>query len=198
MSKAAADTLDKVTDQFEGEVLAELQQGRGQALAIVQSTKRDAAEAVSKILETSVKQAESLKRQIIGAAELETRNAQLRVLEGAVNEVFEAAMERVSKASGAPYRTALARLIKEGVDVIGPKAKVACSVKDKKDVSSALKKLASGAARLTQDAKSVDTIGGVVLTTTDGSVKFDNTFEARLERMRPSLRKEVAGMLTSG
>jgi V/A-type H+-transporting ATPase subunit E len=44
---------------------------------------------------------------------------------------------------------------------------------------------------------SIETIGGIVLSNADGTVKFDNTFESRLERMRPALRKEVAGILTS-
>jgi V/A-type H+-transporting ATPase subunit E len=145
-----------------------------------------------------VKQAESAKRQIIGAAELEARNAQLKSLEKAVNEVFDLAVKEVSEASGASYEKALARLISEGVDVIGPKAKVMSSSKDKKAVSSAVRKLSSGNVKLQFDDEPVETIGGVVLTTAGGSVKFDNTFEARLERMRPTLRKEVAGLLTGG
>lgn len=197
MSKAATDTLDKVSDQFEGEVLADLQEGRGQALALVQAARREAAEVVSKTLETGVRQAEALKRQIIGAAELEIRNAQLRALEGAVSEVFNAAVEKVSNDSGASHTEALARLIKEGVDVIGPKAKVACNSRDRKEVASLMRKGVSGLGRLTLDPESIDTIGGVVLTSSDGSIRFDNTFEARLERMKPSLRKEVASILTT-
>jgi len=38
-------------------------------------------------------------------------------------------------------------------------------------------------------------MGGVVLTTSDGSIRFDNTFEARLERTKPTLRKDVAAIL---
>lgn len=35
------------------------------------------------------------------------------------------------------------------------------------------------------------------MTSMDGSVRFDNTFEARLERMRPTLRMEASAILTS-
>jgi V/A-type H+-transporting ATPase subunit E len=72
-----------------------------------------------------------------------------------------------------------------------------CATKDKKAVSSAVRKLNGGQVKLAFDDEPVDTIGGVVLTAADGSIKFDNTFEARLERMRPNLRKEVAGLLTA-
>ncbi len=147
-------------------------------------------------METSVKQADSIRRQVIGAAELEVRNAQLRSLEVAITEVFDAAAKKVSQTSGSYQEASLARLIKEGVDVLGPRAKVLCAAKDSRAVSAAVEKLAGKEARLVVETLGVDTIGGVVLTSDDGSVKFDNTFEARLERMKPSLRKEVAALLT--
>jgi len=75
MSKAASDTLGKVSGEFEAEVMADLEAGQRDALSRIESARKEATEAVSKILETSVKQAESSKRQIIGAAELAARNA---------------------------------------------------------------------------------------------------------------------------
>jgi V/A-type H+/Na+-transporting ATPase subunit E len=107
------------------------------------------------------------------------------------------AMAKVAKASPAEYEKAITHLLAQGVEFIGPEAKVGCSAKDKKVVSAAIKKLQHGS-KLTLDDEGVRTIGGVVLTTPDGTVKFDNTFEARLERLRPMLRREVAGLLTGG
>ncbi len=196
MSKAASDTLEKVSQEFEVEVLADLQEGRGQAQATVESARKETAAAVQKILETSVKQAESLKRQIVGAAELESRDAQLRSLEKAVNEVFGRAVDELQAGSGSTYEKALAQLVKEGLDVIGPRAKVSCNSRDRKAVSAAVRKLTGGQVKLTFDDRSIETIGGVVLVTPDGSVRFDNTFEARLERTKSTLRKEVASILT--
>jgi len=195
MSKAASDTLEKVSGEFEAEVLADLETGRSETLAKVEAMRRETAEAVAKILETGEKQAESVKRQIVGAAELDSRNAQLKSLERAVNEAFETATKQVSSESGASQEKALALLIQEGLDVIGPRAKLLCAAKDRRAVSSAIRKLGSRG-KLSLGDEEIDTMGGVVLTTPDGSVRFDNTFEARLERMRPTLRKEVAAILT--
>jgi len=150
---------------------------------------------VAKILETSEKQAESVKRQIIGAAELEERNAQLRSLEMAVSEAFDLAAKQASSVSGTAQEKALTSLIQEGLDVIGQRAKVQCAPKDRRAVASVIKKLGTKG-KLSLDEKELETIGGVVLSTPDGSVRFDNTFEARLERMRPTLRQEVAAVLT--
>ena len=195
MSKAASDTLEKVSGEFETEVLADLESGRSETFARIDAVRKETAEAVDKILETSEKQAESVKRQIIGTAELDARNAQLRSLERAVNEAFDLAAKQISAVSGASQEKALTTLIQEGLDVIGPRAKVWCASKDRKAVSSAIRKLGSRT-KLSLDDREIDTMGGVILTTADGTVRFDNTFEARLERMRPTLRKAIAPILT--
>ena len=184
-----------MSGEFEKEALSDLEVGRVETLAKLEAVRKETEEAVSKILETGIRQAESAKRQIIGAAELEARNIQLKALEKAVNDVFDAASIQVSELKGATYDRAMERLIQEGLEIIGPKAKVQCAPKDSRIVASAVKKL-SGNKKVFMDDDPVETMGGVVLTTPDGSVRFDNTFEARLERMRPNLRKEVAAVLT--
>jgi V/A-type H+-transporting ATPase subunit E len=188
--------LQKVASEFEGEVLTELQGGRAQSLALIEASKKETKEAVSKIIETSAKQAEALKRQTIGAAELEARNAQLKVLERAVEEVFSAAVSQASRLSGHRYEASLKGLLSEAIDVIGPDAMVSCNSKDAKLVFTVAKGIKGRKVKLTPDDKTLKTIGGVVLTTPNRSVRFDNTFEARLERTRPALRKEVAAVLS--
>jgi len=197
LGEVARETLKKVAGEFEGEVLAELQEGKEQSFAIIEAAKMRAQEAVSKILDMSVRQAEALKRQIIGAAELGARNSQLKVLEEAVSGVFSDAISQVSKMTGPRYEKALAGLIEEGIGVIGHNSLISCNSRDRKLVSVAVKKLKGNHAKPIISDKSIETIGGVVLITVDEFVRFDNTFEARLERLRPTLRKEIATVLTS-
>jgi V/A-type H+-transporting ATPase subunit E len=164
----------------------------------VESSRRETKVAVTKILEASVKQGESLRRQIVGAAELEARNAQLRTLEKAVVEVFDAAANELGKGSGARHEASLTRLVKEGLEVIGPAARIYYRSGDRRAVSAALRRLGGSQSNLVLEEKDIDTTGGVVVTSMDGSVRFDNTFEARLERMRSTLRMEVSAILTGG
>ncbi|HUI86196.1 MAG TPA: V-type ATP synthase subunit E family protein [Nitrososphaerales archaeon] len=196
MSEAARNTLQKVSDEFLAEVLAQLDEGRDKAVSLLESAKGETEAAVSKILQTGTKQAASARRQLIDSAELEARNLQLKEVERAVNEVFDEAVRRLRELSPAQKEEALLRLMREGVQVIGPKATVACTAADKKPASAALKAIGKEGARLTLDQQSIDAIGGVTLTSQDGSVRFDNTFEARLGRMRQVLRREVANTLT--
>jgi V/A-type H+/Na+-transporting ATPase subunit E len=195
MSNAAVDTLDKVSGEFEDEVLADLQHGRAQALAVMEVAKRETLEEVTKILQTGSKQAESLKRQILGTAELDVRNGLLKSMEVAVNKAITAAVNGISKVSAERYSECIQRLIQEGVDVIGTKVVVECTSDDRKVVTSIIQRMNKGETRLTLSPDALDVKGGVVLRTSDGSIRFDNTFEARLERIRPSLRKDVAAIL---
>lgn len=195
---SAKNTLDKVASEFSKELQAELEDGKKAALDKLLKVQKETDDALAKIMETGAKQAVSLRRQTVGSAELDSRNMQLRVLEDSVNEVFAEALTRLSKVSPSAREKSLSSLIRDGVNVIGGRAKIACSEEDKKVVSAIIKKMNKGSIRLALDSKSIDTLGGVVLTTADGTVKFDNTFEARLERSRPLLRKQVAEHLTGG
>lgn len=198
VSRSAGNTLEKVASEFSKEVIAELEEGRDHALESLELTKRETIETAAKILGMGSKQADSLRRQIIGSSELESRNLHLRLIEDSVNEVFATAMAKAAATSPTEYENAITRLITEGVGFIGATARVACRSEDGGLVSSVIKKLNRASTRLTLDEKSLNTIGGVVLTSPDGTVKFANTFEARLERLRPILRKEVANLLTGG
>lgn len=197
-SSSAKSTLDKVASEFSEEIRGELEDGKKQALEHLRKVQKETDDALAKIMETSARQADSLKRQIVGSAELESRNMQLRALEDSVNEIFAGALARLSKVSPSAREKSLTALIQGGVDAIGGHARVACSEKDNEVVSGVIKKMNSGSTRLVLDDKSLDTLGGVVLTSPDGTVKFDNTFEARLERSKALLRKQVAELLTGG
>ncbi len=176
----------------------ELEDGKREARKRLLEVRRETEEAVAKIKETSTKQADSLKRQILGSAELESRNMQLRALEESVNEVFADALGRLSETSPQAREKSLTALIREGVVIIGGHANVTCSERDRKVVSAIIKNMNKGSTKLALDDANLETLGGVVLSSPDGAVKFDNTFEARLERLRPLLRKQVAEILTGG
>ncbi len=196
MSEASKNTLEKVSAEFESEVVAELDEGMAQSTAVIEAARRETAEAVAKILETGGKQAESLKRQVVGAAELQSRDIRLRILEDAINESFAQGTKRLAQVSPSQYEDSITRLIRESTEVIGPAAQVWCNSKDGKLVASVVRKLNRTSMKLSMAEKNIQCIGGVMLTTKDGTVRFDNTFEARLERMRPVLRKEVADLLS--
>jgi len=198
MSESTKYTLDKVTSEVLGEISIELESGKASAAEQVQAMLKETKGEVAKVLETGDRQAESIKRQIIGSAELEARNRLLRTVEEATSLVFQDALAKISQRGSAQYEKALTKLIEEGLEVIGKGATVACNSGDKRTVSSIVGQLnQKGHADLKVDEKSVEAVGGVIVSSRDGTVRFDNTFEARLERLKPQLRREVAAVFGS-
>ena len=67
------------------------------------------------------KQAENLKRQIIGSARLASRNQELLTIENAVNKAFEEAKKKLQASSGTgdSYKDLLKQMVEESVSAIG-------------------------------------------------------------------------------
>jgi V/A-type H+-transporting ATPase subunit E len=196
-SKSVEYTLDKVASEALTEILAEIEAGKSEALEQFRSMNRSTKAEVAKILEGSEREAESIRRQILGSAELEARNSILRSLEEASNRIVQDSLSAVTVKKPDDYERALAKLISEGALVIGKDATVNCNTKDKKVVGSIVKELnAKKGMRLTVSNKSIGAMGGVVLESKDGTIRYDNTLEARLERIRPQLRREIVNILS--
>jgi V/A-type H+-transporting ATPase subunit E len=196
-SKSVEYTLDKVASEALTEILAEIEAGKSEALEQFRSMNRSTKAEVAKILEGSEREAESIRRQILGSAELEARNSILRSLEEASNRIVQDSLSAVTVKKPDDYERALAKLISEAALVIGKDAIVNCNTKDKKVVGSIVKELnAKNGMRLTVSNNSVGSMGGVVLESKDGTIRYDNTLEARLERIRPQLRREIVNILS--
>jgi V/A-type H+-transporting ATPase subunit E len=188
-------TLSKVSEEFLSEVYSDIKNASQELLEITEKEMRDVKESFTKIIESAQKQAESLKRQIIGSAEIEARNYQLRVLEDAVVAVINSALERLQKIEQERYEEALSKMLHEAYETIGKECIVYCNKKDRSLVSSLVKKLKLG--KISVSPEHIDTAGGIVVESKDRTIRFDNTVEARIERMKQELRKEISSILSS-
>ena len=196
-TRSAQYTLDKVASEALAEIVAEVESGKNDALEQLKSLNRTTKAEVAKILEGSEREAESMRRQILGSAELEARNSTLRSLEEASNRIIQDSLSAVASERPDAYEKALAKLITEGAQVIGKDAAVYCNVKDKKLVGSIVKELNSKSGlKLSVGDRSIDAAGGVLLESGDGTIRYDNTLEARLDRIRPQLRRELVDALS--
>ena len=54
----------------------------------------------------------------------------------------------------------------------------------------------SSGSKLSSDT--IDCIGGIIAKSKDGTMKFDNTLDARIERLKPLIRKEIASTFGVG
>jgi V/A-type H+/Na+-transporting ATPase subunit E len=195
----AEHTIKKVADEATKELLAELEQGREGAENAVSGRLEQASVEVQKIKEQQVRQAEALKRQIIGAAEMNARNKSLQIIEESLDTAFSQGSRKLeARTKDEHYEKIMKKLLTEAMDQVGGEEFVVqVSLSDHKVAKKVALELAKERGVKIEVAKDpIKTIGGVKLASSDGYVMFDNTFEARLERLRPALRKQVAQLFS--
>ena len=193
-------TVKKVSEEARSELFSELAGGRTSASEAVTKRLNETFVEVQRIVEQQERQADALKRQIIGAAEMSARNKSLEIVEENLNKSFAESMQKLeSAANGQDYEKVLKALVAEALDQVGGESFVVQSnARDQKG----LKKIIDAVSKERKAEVRIDSspleksIGGVVVKSADGYVTFDNTFEARLERLKPTLRKQIAQIFT--
>lgn len=189
-------TVDKVLTQKLEEFIVQIDSAYQQALSNLESSKSSLRSEYEGILQTSKKQSENLKRQILGSKRLESRNQELLLIERAVNDYFEKAKERLCELPrDKEYRSMINKMIEDCISAIGSEEVIIESnEKDSKIVSELMGKK-SGQVKVSLSEKPVNTLGGLRARSADGSLTYDSTLELRMERLKPLIRKEIVQRL---
>lgn len=189
-SPALEKTVDKILNQSENELLLTL----NQSLVVFKNTLSNSLSSLEqeydRILVDGKKEADKLQKQITGSAALEARNKQLLLVEDSVEKVFAKAIEKLNDlVRNEDYTKFVTQLLDESVKGLGSSdVIVECNSKDKSVIQSILSKF-SGA---TLSPNTVNCLGGVIVKSKDGSMSLDNTIDARIERLKPLIRKDIA------
>ena len=183
-------TISTVLEQAGGELLGSLAESHDEAQKALAASLPGLEAEYDRIISEAGKEADKLKRQITGGADLEARNAQLRLVEGAIDKVFGEVASRIRDAPrDESYSRLIAGLLSEATTALGTTdVIVSTSATDREAVSGAVSAV-SGAELA---AEPIECMGGLRVVTRDGATSFDNTLDARLERMKPLIRKEIA------
>ena len=191
-------TVNKVLSQKESDLITQIDSAYHESMNNLESSRTSIESDYERIIDAARKQADNLKRQIIGSTRLNARNKQLLLVEAAVNEVFEkakVALHSVGKDEN--YKQLMNRLLEEGLSAIGKDDMIVeCS---KTDIE-LVKKLTAFSDRqkkikLTLSEKPIDAIGGVHVRSADLSLTYDGTLDSRIERLKPLIRKSIVQML---
>ena len=185
-------TIDKILGKTEGELLSGVDSAVGEATRTLDGSVSRLEHEYDKILSDGRKEADKIHRQIVGSSDLEVRNRQLIALEEAVDQVFARALDRVDAEDrgSAAYSALVRSLLAEATRILGSSdVLVSTSTKDK-DVVQAVLSSDHPKAKLAPEA--IDCLGGVRISSKDGTMTFDNTLDARIERLKPLIRKEIA------
>jgi V/A-type H+-transporting ATPase subunit E len=190
-------TIDKVLSQKESALISEIDSALQNSLKNLESSKSSLQVEYDNIIASSKKQAENLKRQIIGSNTLTARNKELVIIESAIDEIFDKAKEKLAKSNNEKnYEKLLTQMIQDSSTKLGSEIVIQCNKTD----LNLVKKLVSQAAsnkklKITVSDEVVDIIGGIKAASVDGAMSLDNTLDSNIESLKPLIRKEIVQLL---
>jgi V/A-type H+-transporting ATPase subunit E len=189
-NSALEQTIDKILTQTEKDILSNIRSGLSESSKTLDDSIPKLEQEYDKIISDGKKEADKIEKQLIGSSDLETRNNRLLILEKAVDNVFTKAIEQISNTNrNDDYSKLMTTLLDESTKILGTtKVIISTNSKDKSIVQSSLSKYPG--AELAPE--SITCLGGITVKSKDGAMKFDNTLDARIQRMKPLIRKEIA------
>lgn len=196
-TSALEQTISKVLSQKEADLIKQLDVAYEESIANLESSRAKLQSEYTRIVEGAKKQAENLRRQIVGSSRLAARNKQLVLIETAVNEAFEKAKTTLrSSNKQQDYKVLITKMLQESISAIATdEVTIQCNRDDFDLVKKAVASLSNNNVRLTLSDQPIDVIGGIRIKSIDGSTIYDNTLDSRIERFKPLIRKNIVQML---
>ncbi len=195
-NSALESTIDKILKNTEQDILANIKSGLDDSQQNLDAAIPKLESEYDKIISDGKKEADKIEKQITGSADIEARNKQLLALEEAVDRVFTSALEQIANADrSGDYSNLIKTLIEEATQILGTsEITIFTNAKDKDVVQSTISQFSGS--ELSSDT--IDCLGGIIAKSKDGAMKFDNTLDARIERLKPLIRKEIASKFGVG
>ena len=190
-------TIDKVLSQKESALISEIDSALQNSLKNLESSKTTLQVEYDAIIESSKKQAENLKRQIIGSSTLNARNKELIIIESAIDEIFTKAKEKLAQSNNEKnYEKLLTRMIQDSVSKLGSDILIQSNKADQKLVRKISSQESAGKnMKVSVSDDFLDIIGGIKATSADGTMTLDNTLDSNIESLKPLIRKEIVQLL---
>jgi len=195
---ALEQTINKVLSQKEADLIGQLDSAYQESISNLESSRTRLESEYARIVEGAKKQAENLRRQIIGSSRLAARNNQLILIESAVNDAFEKAKAKLASSNKEEiYKDLITKMLEDSISVIGSdQVIVQCNSTDfdlvKRIISNVF---TNNKARVTLSDTPINVIGGIRVRSSDGSTTYDNTLDSRIERFKPLIRKNIVQMM---
>lgn len=190
-SKVALEqTIDKVLEKTESEILTGLKDSLEEAKTKLDNSQSKLEQEYDEILADGKKEADKIEKQLTGTSDLEARNKQLMLIEGSVDKVFDKAIEKIGNADrNEDYSKLISYLLDNAIKILGTSDVIVYTNSKDYDVVNSIIGEYSNADLASEK---IDCLGGIKIKSKDGSMTFDNTLDARIQRLKPLIRKEIA------
>jgi vacuolar-type H+-ATPase subunit E/Vma4 len=202
-----SETLEKLRSQIlqDARLKAEqiIRESEQEAQIMIEAAKKEAQHQRDEIISRARMETEVIKRKIISS---ELQRSRWKILEEKnklIDEVFKEAWEEISRIANVngEYKPILEGLIAEAIKALGVnRCIIKLSEKDKKrfnldKLEFDVTKMLNMNVKISWNENSLDALGGAVVSTEDGKISFNNTLDARFERVERKLFFEVAKIL---
>ena len=190
LANSLEQTIDKILDQTEKEIESNISSALSDSQKTLENALPNLEREYDKIIADGKKEADKIEKQITGGADIEARNKQLLALEESVDKVFKSALDQIANADrSGDYANLIKSLLEESITILGTSEIIVfTNSKDKDVVQSSL----SGFPGSELSSETIECLGGVKIKSKNGAMTFDNTLDARIERLKPLIRKEIA------
>lgn len=187
---ALENTIDKILSQTESNILSSLNSALSESRQKLDNSVSTLEQEYDQIISNGRKEADKIEKQIIGSSDLEVRNKQLTTVEESIDKVFAKALDEITNADrSGDYSNLIKSLLDESTKNLGTNEVIVfTNSKDKDVVQSNLSQYPE--AELSSET--IDCLGGVKVKSKDGAMTFDNTIDAKIERLKPLIRKDIA------
>ncbi len=196
-NSALETTIDKILKSTEKDILTNIKSGLDESQQKLDDAIPKLESEFDKIISDGKKEADKIEKQITGASDIKARNKQLVALEEAVDRVFSSALEQITNAdrSGNDYPNLIKTLIEEATQILGTSdITIFTNAKDRDTVQSIISQFSG----IELSSETIQCIGGIKVKSKDGAMSFDNTIDARIERLKPLIRKDIAAKFGVG
>lgn len=189
-NSALEHTIDKILNQTEKNILSNIQSALSESQKTLDNAIPKLEQEYDKVISDGKKEADKIEKQIVGSSDLEARNKQLLALEEAIDKVFTKAIDQISNMThSGDYSNLIKTLLDESTKILGTtKVIIYTNSKDKNVVQALLSKYPGAEI----SSETIDCLGGITVKSKEGAMKFDNTLDARIQRLKPLIRKEIA------
>jgi V/A-type H+-transporting ATPase subunit E len=189
-------TIDKILNQTESNILSSLDSALVDAKQKLDNSNDTLGQEYDQIISNGKKEANKIEKQIIGSSDLGARNKQLLTVEESIQKVFSKAIEQIADSDrSGDYSNLIKSLLDESTKNLGTtEIIVFTNSKDRTIVQSIISQY-SGAEL---SSETIDCLGGVKVKSKKGAMSFDNTLDAKIERLKPLIRKDIANQFGVG
>jgi vacuolar-type H+-ATPase subunit E/Vma4 len=168
-----------------------------EAKRLLDEAAQAAAAAEQKALDVARQRAERAARAILATVEQDARRDLLEAQEAELRKVFDEARARLADRASYDRSAVLARLAAEAIAAMAADQVVLeLDPADREIATEAwlaeVRRRVGREVAVTVSANAAPMDGGGVVRSADGRLLYDNSFEARLRRLLPDLRREIA------